>query len=308
MHMDDLDDLEDQRPRQAVGAIEERIQSLANVEGFKWGSTYVGIWSPTLATAEAAWSSSLDSVRPHVPVPAKLWRVPLFWASVGLFISGVSIMVWGVQTGEGAAFGLWLVNSFIWGWALSRAADAVERSDKQARERLDWLRRVFYFSAVQRVSERRAEARNYDPDSREDYVERAGGTERFVAPAPLPQPFGVSHEGAERLIAHWMKHLGEPDAEETQYVNDGGIDVASVHYIAQVKNYTGSVDVASVRELAGVAYTDGRKPLFFTSGSYSSGAVLFANQAGIALFQYDAVAGNLVAVNELAKRVIERGL
>lgn len=127
-------------------------------------------------------------------------------------------------------------------------------------------------------------------------------------PMPAPQPFGVSHEGAEALIAAWMVYLGESDAEPTQFSGDGGIDVVSHRYIAQVKNYAGSVDVASVRELAGVSLDDGRKPLFFTSGTYTQGATDFATRVGIALFRYIAAAGTLEGANELGDNYVNLGL
>jgi len=127
-------------------------------------------------------------------------------------------------------------------------------------------------------------------------------------PAPGPQPYGVSHDGAERLVAEWMRHLGEMDAEVTRFTGDGGIDVMSTHCIAQVKNYTGTVGVTEIRELAGVAAVDGRRPLFFTSGTYASGAIEFAERAGIALFRYDAVAGTLLPVDAIAARAIQQGL
>lgn len=127
-------------------------------------------------------------------------------------------------------------------------------------------------------------------------------------PPPPPQPFGVSHEGAEALVALWMQHLGAVDAAVTPFSGDGGIDVESKDYIAQVKNYSGTVGVAEIRELAGVALVDGRKPLFFTSGTYAQGAVEFADRASIPLFVYDAVEGTLVAGNSLGQDRLIEGL
>src|SRR5690606_30375991 len=138
------------------------------------------------------------------------------------------------------------------------------------------------------IRQRRDDARSYSPEARDV-------SEPFQpqGPMPMPQPFGVSHEGAEQLVAEWMRYLREESAEATRFSSDGGVDVASSHYIAQVKNYAGTVGVASIRELAGVAAVDGRNPLFFTSGAYASGAVAFANRLGMPLFVYDAIAGSL---------------
>lgn len=125
---------------------------------------------------------------------------------------------------------------------------------------------------------------------------------------PQKQEFGVSDEGAESLVAAWMRWLGIYDAEATQYVGDGGIDVEGTGYIAQVKNFTGFVGVAPIRELKGVSAVDGRTPLFFTSGDYSSGCESFADVAGVYLFQYDAKEATLRAKNKLASAALRDGL
>ena len=125
---------------------------------------------------------------------------------------------------------------------------------------------------------------------------------------PQKQEFGVSDEGAESLVAQWMKWLGVYDAEVTKYVGDGGIDVESSKYIAQVKNFTGNVGIAAIREMAGVAAVDGRIPLFFTSGVYPKGAGQWAQDAGIYLFTYDAKKAQLSANNELARDALGSGL
>src|SRR5690606_38237865 len=128
------------------------------------------------------------------------------------------------------------------------------------------------------------------------------------SPPPAPQPYGVSAEGAERIVEAWMRHLGALDSEVTRYTGDGGIDVTSASWIAQVKHYQGVIGVAPVRELAGVAAVDGRRALFFTSTRYAAGAAEFADRAGIGLFTYSAEEGTLTAMNEIAEELYERGL
>lgn len=131
-----------------------------------------------------------------------------------------------------------------------------------------------------------------------------------IPPAPAPQPYGVSHAGAEQFVAAWMQHLGALDARPTQVSGDGGIDVVSSRYIAQVKNLaaTATVPVSAIRDLAGVAFVDGRRAAMFTSGVYSTGGIDFANSAGIALFRYDAEHGTLVGANELGRGALIEGL
>ncbi|MFF2387897.1 restriction endonuclease [Agromyces sp. NPDC058104] len=135
-------------------------------------------------------------------------------------------------------------------------------------------------------------------------------TLRPTWPRPAPQPYGVSHQGAEELAAGWMRHLGADDAVVTQFSGDGGIDVVSSRCIAQVKNLApgSAVPVAQIRELAGVAAHDGRTPVFFTSGSYSAGGVEFADRAKMALFIYDAPRGTLSSANGVAHVALQHGL
>lgn len=131
---------------------------------------------------------------------------------------------------------------------------------------------------------------------------------RASYPPPGRQPFGVSHGGAELLVAEWMKHLGEGDATVTQASGDGGIDVRGPRYVAQVKHYAGNVGVEPIRELAGVATVERREALFFTSAGYAPGAIAFADRAKVALFVFDAEAGSLSGANERGRRLRQRGL
>lgn len=117
-------------------------------------------------------------------------------------------------------------------------------------------------------------------------------------PAPPQYPLGVSHRGAETLVRDWMRHLGAQDAEVTRFSADGGIDVVSARWVAQVKNYAGQVSIEAVRELAGVASVDGRPAALFTSGGFTSGAVTFADIANIALFVYSAEQATLHGANK----------
>lgn len=130
-------------------------------------------------------------------------------------------------------------------------------------------------------------------------------------PAPPPaQLYGVSHAGAEEFVAQWMRHLGAESVSVTQVSGDGGIDVTSRAFIAQVKNLAAesAVPVAAIRDLAGVVSVDGRRGAVFTSGIYSTGGVSFADSARIALFRYDAIRGTLIAVNHAAQAVRELGM
>lgn len=134
--------------------------------------------------------------------------------------------------------------------------------------------------------------------------------QRRAYPPPSARPAGVNPREAEQVVAQWMRHLGEVDAELTSFTGDGGIDVTGSKSFAQVKHYSKPVGVAPVRELAGVAANDRhrRQALFFTSVGYAQGAVEFANNTGIALFVYDAANAGLEAMNPRAKTVMHNGI
>ncbi|WP_183086332.1 restriction endonuclease [Mycetocola tolaasinivorans] len=190
--------------------------------------------------------------------------------------------------------------------AVSAARDAwVARMDEESERQVAESR-----AAHQRVllaDARRAEASALEAELLAIELELRRTFDPSI-PTPAAQPYGVSHRGAEVWVAHWMQWLGEPDAVVTKFVGDGGIDVESKRYIAQVKNYSGSVSVAEVREFAGVASVDGRVPLFFTSGIYTAGALEFAERARLALLVYDVVDGTLSGVNVAGQAIRQAGL
>lgn len=124
---------------------------------------------------------------------------------------------------------------------------------------------------------------------------------------PVPQPYGVSAQGAELLVRDWMRFFGVLDAEVTQYAGDGGVDVTSLRVVAQVKHYAGSVPVAAVRELFGVATALGKHAAMFTSGRLTVDGLAFASSTGMAALHYDAAAGSIDGLNTLGTAAIEYG-
>lgn len=221
------------------------------------------------------------------------------WVALGIvFILGVIA----ISTSSDA--GLTMVNVALfaaWPWLTVVTVRCWNRNDR-TRER--------YRSEASAIAEDAiAHATAYlDNAIAEQYAAEMERRRELGMPAPEPQPFGVSHEGAEALVAEWMRHLGAVDAEVTRYSGDGGIDVESSQYIAQVKNYAGTVGVADIREMAGVAVVDGRAPLFFTSGTLTAEAASFAEKAEISAFQYNAVEGTLAGLNQTGTRQVREGL
>ena len=125
-----------------------------------------------------------------------------------------------------------------------------------------------------------------------------------VIPVPLPGPRDPRE--AEFFAAAWMHQRGCLDARATRASADGGIDVTSSRYVAQVKHYSGSVGASPVREIFGVAQAQSKLAVFFTSGLYTSAAQEFA-RGRVALFVYDAQ-GQVRAANEAASQLLRTGL
>jgi hypothetical protein len=116
---------------------------------------------------------------------------------------------------------------------------------------------------------------------------------------PTPQPYGVSDQGAEHLVAEWLHYLGFEDAQVTQYSGDGGIDVETYEHVVQVKNYRDkAVSVTEVRELFGVAASERKKAVLFTSSSCTTQAIEFADKNGIALIKFDSRQASLEEIND----------
>ncbi len=116
---------------------------------------------------------------------------------------------------------------------------------------------------------------------------------------PKPQPYGVSDQGAEHLVSEWLQYLGFEDAQVTQYSGDGGIDVETIEHVVQVKNYRDkAVSVTEVRELFGVAASERKRAVLFTSSSCTSQAIEFADKNGIALIKFDSRQASLVELND----------
>lgn len=126
---------------------------------------------------------------------------------------------------------------------------------------------------------------------------------------PQPQQFGVSAEGAERIVADWLVYLGESGVETTQFKKDGGIDVRSEKLCVQVKNYEKqSVSSAESQAIFGVATSEDRKAAIFTSSNLSPDALKFADKVGIIAIQYDVVAATLSPLNKFGKRFLRSGM
>ena len=125
---------------------------------------------------------------------------------------------------------------------------------------------------------------------------------------PEKQPFGVSHEGAEYLVADWLRYLGQSGVEVTQFVGDGGVDVHTEELIVQVKNYgEGGVSSSELRDLFGTATAAGRGAALFTSSRLTRDAKGFAESNEIACIAYNAKLSQLFPLTKAGQRLLEQG-
>jgi hypothetical protein len=102
---------------------------------------------------------------------------------------------------------------------------------------------------------------------------------------------------AEEICAKWLQSKGERSAEVTKDGADGGVDIRSNQYVAQVKNYKGSVPVQAIREIYGIASAEGKTALFFTSGNYTKASLDFADSVKMPLITYDATLSRFTGAN-----------
>lgn len=124
-------------------------------------------------------------------------------------------------------------------------------------------------------------------------------------PAPIP---GCTPRQAEKLAARWMKYMGAMDARVSQATRDGGVDVISSRFAAEVKHHAVPVGPVPVRAIAGVAYSQGKIPVFFSLNGYTRDAESFGRQAGVLLFVYDPELGTLIGQTTKSRSAIRDGL
>jgi Restriction endonuclease len=120
---------------------------------------------------------------------------------------------------------------------------------------------------------------------------------------PLKDLNSVTPREAEFLAAAWMKKLGLGANQVTPSTKDGGIDVDSELWAAQVKFQSQPISVSAVRQLMG-AKQQGQRAIFFSKSDYTRSSVDFANQRGVALFVLKT--GQLEPKSELAETLIRR--
>lgn len=139
--------------------------------------------------------------------------------------------------------------------------------------RLNW---EFAQESIRRASMRRSEWI--------DEITQWASRPEFPEP-PAAQLNGISHKSYEDYCRDFLVSWGYLDAHVTRYSSDGGIDIHSKELVVQCKHYAqGSVGVRETREIFGVAVSEAKQAVIFTSGKFSSAAMEFADKNGVGLF------------------------
>ena len=130
----------------------------------------------------------------------------------------------------------------------------------------------------------------------------AGG--RGGAPAePRPQARMIhTARDAELVAAEWMTYLGFEAVAPTPVGADADVDVRSSTALAQVKAQTVPTGRPPIQQHNGVCTAAGRDALFVSLAGYTPAAAEFADQVGMALFQFN-LAAEVAPVNHAAPAV-----
>lgn len=110
----------------------------------------------------------------------------------------------------------------------------------------------------------------------------------MFAPMDRPEHRLIRSPGdAEVVAADWLRYFGYVDATVTAAGADGGVDVESSVVVAQVKAEMKPTGRPVVQQIFGIASLRGAQAAVFSLAGFTSEAADWANEAGVALFQFD---------------------
>lgn len=217
-----------------------------------------------------------------------------------------------------ARFEIWLESLDSENWDAIGGKDsplAEDQYKKIQKEQAEWEREQNHLSLLNSIRKLMEEARaSCDHLQREiePIKEMELSTNRgrwlYGRTRPAPQPYGVSAQGAEFLVADWLAYLGETGVQQTQYVGDGGVDVFTDNLCVQVKNYEKqTVSSSETRDIFGTATSEGLQACIFTSSKLSGDAAEFAEKNSIIAIHYSATNSSLLALSSSGREFLSRG-
>src|SRR2546430_64683 len=113
-----------------------------------------------------------------------------------------------------------------------------------------------------------------------------------------------SPDDFEEAAADWPRAWGYDDAARTPTGPDSGADVIGTGVVAQVKAWMTPVGRPEIQQLRGLAF-DGRTAVFFSLMAFTSEAMSFAYQSGVALFRFSGYDGSIEPANDHAHQLIQ---
>jgi len=122
--------------------------------------------------------------------------------------------------------------------------------------------------------------------SLKEWQRRIGNRWVVLAAKPEPPLITMTPREAEFYCSHLMLFYGAKGSKTTQYSQDGGIDVVSEHFVAQVKHQESPVGVKVVRETFGVSSQEKKLAIVFAKTAFTNDAISFATQNGVLLISY----------------------
>ncbi|TFB88273.1 hypothetical protein E3O44_06295 [Cryobacterium algoricola] len=297
---------EQERPR-GPRRREEQMYGLALSLGRANGGQYPWIWDSPDEIAENVYARTKPSIlQIGGAVPTRTVYRVVTWVAFFLLVASIGgLWMWlsGIPMDARPGHVGWLLLPLalviVWGLTYFVGRGILDSAVRNRVARLDWLADVACLTAFEGIKERQATAYEYKPGASGEAFEPKG-------PAPLPQPYGASDAGAAELAASWMRFLGAGDAHSIDPKT--GTNAQSTHYVTRVDTAVDLTEVPSVRELAGGAAVAKRRALFFSAAGFTDEARQFADRADIALFVFDATAGNLTGANFLGEAVFRTGL
>lgn len=120
----------------------------------------------------------------------------------------------------------------------------------------------------------------------EDWEASVSGKWKPLAPRPLTPARDLTPQEAEHFTAQYLMYFGLEGVQTTRFSRDGGVDVSSKHLLVQVKHQVAPVGVKVVREMLGVASSEGKIAGVFSKAGYTREAIEFGEQSGVLLFSY----------------------
>ena len=247
-------------------------------------------------------------------------------AVIGSFVTAGLILfvyLWFAPSGSGVAhifWALWFGSFVFWAWIMKSVSDderkqklveekiqneaaIVERLKQELKARDEALLEKKRLEAIELLEKERLE--RIELERQQGFYIQNRMNERMQEHG-LPR-MAANATDFELLAGQWTDVWGDRDVEITSQTHDSGIDVQSCCCLGQVKFYSNTkVGAPEVQQLRGATSIDNSRfaTFFAFSTGYTNEAIIFADQAGVALFQFNVETLSFLSVNVQADTVL----